>query len=142
MADWHRTQASQESFEVVPRLKKTRASPAHSWAVSKTMQVDRPGAVKLTRKHGDALVCVRYRVSPDGAERITTVELEVDRVTVQRKSNPVVLVKIYPSETKLTAMAKAKGARFNGKTRLWRMHQNDAHALGLDKRIARLQKQN
>jgi hypothetical protein len=80
------------------------------------MQVDTPGAVKLTRKYGDALVCVRYRISPDGAERITAVELEVDRVAVQRKANPVVAVKIYPSERKLTALAKAKGARFNGKT--------------------------
>ncbi len=121
----------------VPRVKKTRASPAHAWAVSKTMQVDTPGAVKLTRKYGDALVCVRYRVSPDGSERITTIELEVDRATIERKANPVVAVKIYASETKLTAMAKAKGARFNEKTRLWRMHQNDAHALGLGKRIAR-----
>jgi hypothetical protein len=121
----------------IPRLKKTRASPSHSWAVGKTMQVDTPGAVKLTRKYGDALVCVRYRVSPDGAERITTIELEVDRVTIQHKANPIVAVKIYASEVKLTAMAKAKGARFNGKTRLWRMHQNDAHAVGLGKRIAR-----
>ena len=101
------------------------------------MQVDTPGAVKLTQKYGDALVCVRYRVSPDGAERITTIELELERVAVRRKANPVVTVKIYASETKLTAMAKAKGARFNGKTRLWRMHQNDAHALGLGDRIAR-----
>jgi len=101
------------------------------------MQVDTPGAVKLTRKYGDALVCVRYRVSPDGSERITTIELEVDRATIERKANPVVAVKIYASETKLTTMAKAKGARFNEKTRLWRMHQNDAHALGLGKRIAR-----
>lgn len=125
----------------VRRLKGTRASPAHAWAVAKTMQVDTPGAVKLTRKHGDALVCVRYRVSPDGAERITTIELEIDRVSVQRKANPVVAVKIYPSETSLAALAKAKGARFNGKTRLWRMHQNDAHALGLANRIARPESQ-
>ena len=121
----------------VPRLKKSRASPAHSWAVGKTMQVDTPGAVKLTRKYADALVCVRYRLSPDGSERITTIELEVERVAVQRKANPIVAVKIYPSETRLTAMAKAKGARFNGKTRLWRMHRNDAHALGLGARIAK-----
>jgi hypothetical protein len=127
---------------VPPRLKKTRASPAHSWAVGKTMQVDTPGALKLTRKHGDALICVRYRMSPDGSERITTIELEVDRVIVQRKANPVVSVKIYASESKLTAMAKAKGARFNSKTRLWRMHKNDAHSIGLGQRIAEPENQN
>jgi hypothetical protein len=127
---------------VPPRLKKTRASPAHSWAVGKTMQVDTPGALKLTRKYGDALICVRYRMSPDGSERITTIELEVDRVIVQRKANPVVSVKIYASESKLTAMAKAKGARFNAKTRLWRMHKNDAQSIGLGQRIAEPENQN
>jgi len=121
----------------IPRLRKTRASPAHSWAVGKTMQVDTPGAIKLTRKYGDSLVCVRYRVSPDGSQRITTIELEIDRVDIQRKSNPIVTVKIYASETKLITMAKAKGARFNAKTRLWRMHRNDAQALGLNNRIAK-----
>jgi hypothetical protein len=125
-----------------PRLKRTRASPVHSWAVAKTMQVDTPGAVKLTRRYGDALVCVRYRISPDGKHRVTTVELEFERATVQRKANPVVAVKIYPSEIKLTAQAIAKGARFNAKTRLWRMHQNDAYALGLRQRIARPKHQN
>lgn len=101
------------------------------------MQAEANGAIKLTRKFGDALICVRYRLSPDGTERMTTVELEVDRAEVQKKANPLVSVKIYASETKLAAMAKAKGARFNGKTRLWRMHQNDAYALGLTQRIAR-----
>ena len=121
----------------IPRLRRTRASPAHSWCVAKTMQVDTPGAVKLTRKYGDALVCVRYRLSPDGAERITTIELELERVAVQRKANPFVAVKIYPSETRLTTLAKAKGASFNGTTRLWRMRQNDAQSLGLRDRITR-----
>jgi hypothetical protein len=101
------------------------------------MQADARGAIKLTRKYGAALICVRYRLSPDGTERITTIELEVERVEVQRRSNPLVSVKIYASEIQLTAMAKAKGARFNGKTRLWRMHQNDALVLGLKQRIAR-----
>ena len=122
----------------VRKLLRARAAPGHSWAVAKTMQADTRGAIKLSRKYGDALICVRYRISPDGNKRITTVELEVDRAEVQKKSNPLVLVKIYASERKLTIMAKAKGARFNAKTRLWRMHQNDAHTMGLGQRIAKL----
>lgn len=94
-------QASQGTIVVIPRIKGTRASPAHAWAVAKTMQIDTPGAIKLTRQYGDALLCVRYRLSPDGKERITTIELELERVTVQRKANPVVAVKIYFSEIKL-----------------------------------------
>jgi hypothetical protein len=121
----------------VPRVKKPRAALSHSWAVAKTMQVDGPGALKLSRRFGEALVCVRYRVSPDGNERMTTVELEVDRVPIQKRANPLVAVKIYASETELKTRAKAKGAIFNGRTRLWRMHRNDALALGLTQRIAR-----
>ena len=127
---------------VVRRLKKPRASPGHNWPVSKTMQADARGALKLSRKFGEALVCVRYRVSPDGHQRLTTIELEVERVDVQRRANPSVSVKIYPSETKLAARAKSKGAWFNAETRLWRMRQNDALALGLHKRVARPKGQN
>jgi hypothetical protein len=101
------------------------------------MQVDTPGAVKLTRHYGDSLVCVRYRLSPDGSERITTVELALEKVRVQRRANPIVAVKIYASEPLLVAKAKAKGGRYNPKTRLWKMHLADAHNLGLRNRIAR-----
>lgn len=100
------------------------------------MQADAPGAIKLTRKYGDALVCVRYRISPDGSERTTTIELVLERTAVQRKANPLVAVKIYPSETRLAAKAKAKGAWFNARTRLWKMRRNDAQSLGLGNRIA------
>ena len=117
-------------------LKKTRVALGLCWGVAKTMQADARGAIKLSQKYGQALVCVRYRLSPNGLQRMTTVELELERVAVQKKANPAVAVKIYASEKKLIAMAKAKGARFNGETRLWRMRQNDAYALDLSERIA------
>ncbi len=123
------------------KLKKARASPSHCWAVTKTMQTDARGAIKLTRKFGEALVCVRYRISQNGSERITTVELEVDRAATQKRANPRVAVKIYGSEKKLAEQAKQKGAWFNARTRLWQMRQNDALALGLTSRIARPEKQ-
>jgi|CXWL01.1.fsa_nt_gi hypothetical protein len=121
--------------------KSLRASLVHNWPVGKTMQTDARGAIKLTRQFGETLICVRYRLSPDGSTRVTTVELEVDRVAVQRKANPAVSVKIYASETKLVTRAKEKGAWFNSKTRLWRMHQNDAFALGIADRVARAENQ-
>lgn len=101
------------------------------------MQIDAPGAIRLTRKYGEALVCVRYRISPDGSERTTTIELVLERVAVQHKANPWVAVKIYPSETGLATRAKAKGAWFNARTRLWKMRRNDAQSLGLLNRVAR-----
>jgi len=134
--------ASEQSLCMTQQQQKpVRNAPAHNWAVSKTMQVYTPGAVKLSRRYGDTLICVRYRISPDGKERVTTVELLIDRVHVQPKANRSVAVKIYPSEAKLRERAKARGAWFNPDTRLWRMRQNDAHALGLSKRIAKLDNQ-
>ena len=117
-------------------LKKARVALSLSWGVAKTMQADSRGAIKLSRKYGQALVCVRYRLSPNGLQRMTTVELELERVAVQKKANPAVAVKIYASEKKLIERAKAKGAWFNGETRLWRMQKNDAYALDLGDRIA------
>ena len=122
-------------------LQRLLPAEGHHWPVSKTMQTNARGAIRLARKFGTALICVRYRLSADGAERITTVELVVDRVAVQSRDNPRVAVKIYPSESKLRAQAKAKGAWFHPETRLWQMRQNDAHALGLAKRIARFEAQ-
>jgi hypothetical protein len=109
--------------------------------VGKTIQVDMPGAVKLTRKYGDQLVCVRYRVSPDGRERITTIELEIERTAVQRKANPIVLVRIDQLDTSLVQKAQAKGARYDPAQRAWRLPRNAAHALGLSKRIVRTDRQ-
>ena len=123
------------------RAKKPQASLRANWPVGKTMQPDARGAMKLARKYGQTLLCVRYRLSPDGKQRMTTVELEVERVPVQKKVNLAVSVKIYASETELAARAKAKGAWFNGETRLWRMRQNDARALGLTERVARPENQ-
>ena len=121
---------------VIAKLKKQRAAESHSWAVSKTIQADANGAIKIAQKYGDSLVCVRYRLSPDGNERITTVELELERVPVQKRRNPMVSVKVYPSETDLITVAKSKGARYNARTRLWRMTKNDAIAMGIQERIA------
>ncbi len=54
--------------------------------VTKTLEPDQPGAVRLTRQYGDALLCVRYRRDPRGLTRYTTVELIVDRAPVATKS--------------------------------------------------------
>ena len=121
----------------MPSSRIPKSATDQRWGVAKTMQPDDKGAVKLARKYGETLVCVRYRLSNDGSERITTVELEVDRVGVRQRTNPEVSVKIYASEADLREKAKAKGARYNGKTRLWRMTANDAVALGLASRVAR-----
>lgn len=57
------------------------------WRVTKTMQPSARGALRLMRLYGDQLVCVRYRTSGTGEERLTTIELIVERTMVRKRGN-------------------------------------------------------
>src|SRR4051812_41936053 len=46
--------------------------------IVKRLSASQAGAIKLARRYGDALVCVRYRHDLQGRLRYTTVELVVD----------------------------------------------------------------
>lgn len=119
------------------RSRKTRHPPSSAaWRVAKTIRPEQPGAVKLTRAHGDRLVCVRYREHPDGGERITTVELVVDRVVIQRRKDEIVSFKIKATETDLQRIAKSKGAIYDSTTRMWKLSRTEVLRMGLRKRIA------
>ena len=78
--------------------------------VSKKLLLGQPGAFKLARKHGDALVCVRYRVDADGLHRYTTVELIVDRVAIVKRADRIVGVRVLYEETTLQSAVRASGA--------------------------------
>ena len=58
--------------------------------VTKTLGPDQPGAVRLTQKYGDALLCVRYRQDALGLVRYTTVELIVDEAQISASSKRTV----------------------------------------------------
>lgn len=80
--------------------------------VAKTMAPDQRGAIKLARKHGAQLVCVRHRHDPTGRERYTTVELVVDRTPIVRRPVLVVGVRIGYAERRLQSLARRAGARW------------------------------
>ena len=69
------------------------------------------GAVKLARRHVDALVCVRYRHDAQGLNRYSTVELVVDSAPVQARAavDRVVGVKLDYNEKSLHTMVRARG---------------------------------
>ena len=54
--------------------------------VVKKMAPTQPGAIKLHKRFGDQLFCVRYRTDPEGKFRYTTVELIVDTVEINKRS--------------------------------------------------------
>ena len=112
-----------------------RRSLKSTLRVTKTLEPDQPGAVRLTQKYGDALLCVRYRQDALGLMRYTTVELIVDEAQISAKSKRVVGVKIDFAEEKLRARVRSAGARWDKEARLWRMPLAVAVALDLIHRI-------
>jgi hypothetical protein len=106
------------------------------WRVTKTLQPGEPGTVRLFRLYGEQLVCVRYRTSGSGEERLTTVELVLDRTVIRKRGNQIVAFKIRDHETRLQRKALALGAWFDEATGLWNLARHDVLRLGLRHRIA------
>lgn len=111
------------------------------WRVTKTMQPGERGAVRLLRDYGDQLVCVRYRTSGNGDERLTTVELVIDRTVIRKRGDQIVAFKIRDHETRLRREALKRGAWFDATTGLWNLARHDVLSLGLRHRIAMPQDQ-
>ena len=108
--------------------------PAGYLRVTKTLRPHQPGTLKLTRRYGEALLCVRYREDGPGKRRCTTVELIIDEGPVQRRLNDrsIVHVKIPWHEYEVRARAKALLAKWDSRTQTWRMSMRIARALGLE----------
>ena len=106
------------------------------WHVAKKMKPSQRGAIKLARLHGKQLLCVRYRENPDGTERLTTIELVVERSVIQKRNDPVVSFKIKQNEIELRSLAMAKGAKYDGKHFMWMLPRSEVIRMGLRNRIA------
>jgi hypothetical protein len=119
----------------VHRLK-TKSSELDLWRVAKKIKPSQRGALKLARVHGQELLCVRYRENPEGTERLTTVELVVERVMIQKRADPLVAFKIKQDEVELQKLAQSKGAKYNGTTFMWKLRRSEVVRMGLKKRIA------
>lgn len=111
------------------------APPSDRLKVTKKLSPVQPGALKLARKYGDALVCVRYRLDADGSHRFTTVELIVDRAEVIKRPDRIVGVRIAYEEGSLQSAVKASGAKWDRPSKLWRLPYRVAMGLGLAERI-------
>ena len=113
------------------------ATAAVATKVLKTFPPGVPGAVKLTRRYGPALVCVRYRLDATCSMRYTTVELIIEQVPIQHRAAAahMVAIKLAFDETLLRSQALKMGAKWDAKARLWNMSTATAKALGLTSRI-------
>lgn len=109
---------------------------ADEWRVAKKLRPGQRGAIKLARTYGAELLCVRYRENSDGTERITTVELVVERAVIQKREDPVVSFKIRQDELDLRQEAKRRGAKYDSKTFMWKLCRSEVLRMGLKDRIA------
>ena len=107
-----------------------------SWRVAKKIKPSQRGAIKIARNYGSELLCVRYRENPDGTERLTTVELVVERVMIQKRDDPIVSFKIKPEEVDLLRLAQSKGATYDGRNQMWNLVRSEVLRMGLRSRIA------
>jgi len=107
--------------------------------VVKRMSATQPGALKLARRFGDALVCVRYRHDPMSLHRYTTVELVVDEAPVAKRADldKIVFVQLGYNETAYRQQALAHGARWDARRCLWSMPRRTAKKLRLVARIVK-----
>lgn len=121
-------------------MSQQRGKPASAlrawWRVVKTMQPGERGTIRLMHEYGDQLVCVRYRASGTGEERLTTVELIIDRAVIRKRWDEIVSFKIKDDEAKLRREALRRGAWFDAKTKLWKLPRHAVLGLGLRHRIA------
>ena len=105
--------------------------------IVKRLSATQPGALKLARRYGDALVCVRYRHDSDHRHRYTTVELVVDEAPVQNRAHldEIVMVHLAFDDTRRRQLALAEGARWHARRGLWSMPRRVAKKLRLSARI-------
>lgn len=100
--------------------------------VVKKLTPTQPGAIKLARRYGEALLCVRYRHDGNSMQRFTTVELIVDQAPLQPHANRLVEVAAEQlRDVSLRALAMSKGAVWVAQRKVWRMRYGVAGQLGL-----------
>lgn len=116
-------------------MKTNMDAPSSFGKVTKTLAPLHPGTLKLARRYGPMLVCVRYREDPINSKRLTTVELIVDEWPLVRRADPLVKVRLPYDEEGLRRRARALGAEWNHKERVWTMPKSIARLLKLSRRV-------
>ena len=106
-----------------------------SFKVTKKLPPGTPGAQKLLQRFGEALVCVRHRVTPDGEARCTTVELVLEQVPIRSRTEQLGGVQVGYGEKSLQSQVKAAGGVWDSACRLWKLPQREARRLGLSDRV-------
>jgi hypothetical protein len=86
------------------------------------------------------LVCARYRYDEQRRKRFTTIEIIVEESGWSPPEKPeIVGLRVEFRETELQRRVKQAGGKWNSTMRVWEIHCDQALALGLKKRIVKLE---
>ena len=106
--------------------------------VGQTLRPGQRGTRRHVERFGDRLVCVRYRYDDARQERVTTVELIVDRAPSVPRSGTTVGVRVAWGEADVARRVKRAGGTWDPRLKLWRLPAGEARRLGMGDRIVRL----
>lgn len=101
----------------------------------------RPGAVKLARKYGEKLLCVRYRYDKERGVRLVTVELVeevvpwVPRPPREESPSEFVYIEVAREEVEVRALVRGAKGFWDSEKKLWRLRRERVVALKLVDRI-------
>lgn len=82
------------------------------------------GTKSLTKKYGDALLCVRFRYDATLKQRLKTIELVVEKTEwtpppPRYTADTLVPLRIEASDMPTRSQAKTAGGRWNPEKQLW-----------------------
>lgn len=105
-----------------------------------TLTPGQKGTKKFLERYGKQLICVRYRYDDQRGKRFTTIEIIVEESDWSPPEKPeIVGLRIEFQETELQRRVKQAGGKWNSTMRVWEIHYDQAVALGLKKRIVKLE---
>lgn len=108
--------------------------------VAKKLHPGQAGTKRLLKRHGDALVCVRYRHDPLKLYRFTTIELLVDAAPLHARLFDLATFGLHleRGEAELRRAVRAAGGRWDPQGGLWWLQGAQIRRLDLVHRIRAL----
>jgi len=106
--------------------------------VVKTMKPGDPGTRRQLERWGADLLCVRYRYDDERRERLTTVEIVIERAARAPRVDPdhQVGVRLRYEETELRHRVREAGGQWDPRRKLWWMTWAGALRIGVAERVA------
>ncbi len=108
--------------------------------INRTLVPGQPGTKKLVEKYGEDLVCVRYRYDLKNKQKLTTVEIIIDRQKWTKHQsrtppNKIINLRIDYGEPGLAQQVRSLGGMWDSQKKTWKLPFKYVQTLRLEDRI-------